>query len=206
MPLSDDECVVDAREFSQSDIGRVVTVSPENDEDTIDSFAYSAYTIVGLVNSVDYLNLERGPTNLSGGKISAFIYLPLGGFNIDYFTELFVKLENTGAIFTEAYEAQVDAMEQPLTDKLEALANTRYHDLVQDALDQISDAENEYNDGYATYLGKSGRRAGLDDAGSNLRTPTRRFVSVGERYTTTRTRWRAQKASMKQGLRLTRRD
>lgn len=169
MPLSDDECVVDAREFSQSDIGRVVTVSPENDEDTIDSFAYSAYTIVGVVNSVDYLNLERGTTNLSGGKISAFIYLPLGGFNMDYYTELFVKLEDTGAIFTDAYEAQVDAMEQPLTDKLEALANTRYHNLVQDALDQISDAENEYNDGYATYLEeKADAEQELDDAWQQL--------------------------------------
>lgn len=169
MPLSDDECVADAREFGQSDIGRVVTVSPENDEDTIDSFAYSAYTIVGLVNSVDYLNLERGTTNLSGGKISGFLYLPLGGFDMDYYTELFVKLENTGAIFTEAYEAHVDAMEQPLTDKLEALANTRYHDLVQDALDQISDAENEYNDGYATYLQeKADAEQELDDAWQQL--------------------------------------
>ncbi len=152
MPQADDECVVDARGFDKSDIGRVITVSPENDEDTIDSFAYSAYTIVGLTNSVEYLNLERGTTNLSGGKISAFVYIPLAGFDMDYYSELFVKLEDTGAIFTDAYKAQVDAMEQPLTDKLETLANTRYHDLVQDALDQISDAENEYNDGYATYL------------------------------------------------------
>ena len=169
MPQANDECVADAREFSQSDIGRVVTVSPENDEDTIQKFAFSSYTIVGLVNSVDYLNIERGTTNLSGGKISGFLYLPLGGFDMDYYTELFVKLENTGAIFTDAYKAQVDAKEQPLTDKLKTLANTRYHDLVQDALDQISDAENEYNDGYATYLDeKADAEQELNDAEQQL--------------------------------------
>ncbi|HWQ06506.1 MAG TPA: FtsX-like permease family protein [Feifaniaceae bacterium] len=169
MPQADNECVVDAREFTESDIGRVITVAPENDEDTIANFAYSAYTIVGLANSVDYLNMERGTTKLAGGKITGFVYIPLGGFDMDYYTELFVTLEQTAPIFTDAYEDAVDAMEQPLTDELETLANARYHTLVQDALDQISDAENEYNDGYAEYTEeKADAEQELDDAYQQL--------------------------------------
>ena len=152
MPEAADECVADARAFDESDIGRTFTVSQENDEDTIDAFAYSQYTIVGIVNSVYYLNLERGTTRLAGGKVSAYIYLPKDGFQLDYDTQLYVRIDNDGGrIFGDEYNAAVDAMEEPLTNELERLSDERYHSLVQDALDEISEAEREYNDGMDEY-------------------------------------------------------
>lgn len=152
MPEAADECVLDARSFGESDIGRTITVSQENDEDTIEAFAYSQYTVVGTVNSVCYLNLERGTTRLAGGKVSAFVYLPKDGFQLDYDTEIYVRIDNDGGrIFSDAYNDAADAMEQPLTDELERLSKERYHSLVQDALDEISDAERKYDDGLADY-------------------------------------------------------
>jgi len=107
MPEAADECVADARAFDKRDIGRTFTVSQENDEDTIDAFACSQYTIVGIVNSVSYLNLERGTTRLAGGKIDAFVYLPKDGFQLDYDTELYVRIDNGGGrIFSDASHLQ----------------------------------------------------------------------------------------------------
>jgi putative ABC transport system permease protein len=151
MPEAPDECVADVRAFDADDIGRVISVSPENDADTLDSFATTEFMIVGLANSVTYLNLERGTTRLAGGKVDAYLYLPAGAYALDYYTELYVTLDNGGRIFSDAYDAAADAMEQPLTDELERLANRRYEDLVQDAQDEIRDAENEYNDGLDEY-------------------------------------------------------
>jgi len=151
MPQEADECIADAREFSESDVGATVVVSTDNDEDTLDSFAYQTYTIVGLANSVNYLNLERGTTKLAGGKVSAFLYLPTDGFSLDYFTEMYVTLVDGGSIFSDEYNDALDAMEQPLTDEIELLAQQRYEDLVRDAQDEIDDAEDEYNDAQDEY-------------------------------------------------------
>ena len=91
MPIADNECLGDARMLPRSAIGSRLLISDQNDKDTLDAFTYDSYTIVGLTDSTTYLNMERGTSKLAGGKITAFVYLPLGGFSTDYFTELYVK-------------------------------------------------------------------------------------------------------------------
>ena len=153
MPIADNECLGDARMLPKSIIGSKLLISDQNDADTLDAFVYDSYTIVGLTNSTTYLNMERGTTKLTGGKIMAFVYLPAGGFSTEYFTELYIKLDNAdGKIFSDAYDDAVAAMEDPLQAKMELLVNARYKDLVQDAKTEISDAEKEYQDGYQEYL------------------------------------------------------
>lgn len=153
MPEADDECVVDARYFTTTDIGNTIRVSVSNNEDTTEKFAYSEYTIVGLTDSVCYLNrMERGTTSLSDGKISAFLYLPKGGFSLECYTEIYVTLlAGDGEIFSNDYESAVSEMEQPLTDALEQRAQLRYQDIIQKAGDEISDAEIQYNKALAEY-------------------------------------------------------
>ncbi len=154
LPTSSDECVVDAHVFDEDAIGMRIRVSDENDEDTQDAFACEEYTVVGVANSVCYLNIERGTTKLAGGKIGAFVYLPADGFSLDYYTEIYVLLQNGGEIFSDAYKSAVSDMEQPLTDTLEARSEIRYEDLKADAEDQIADAEETYSDSLDDYVTK----------------------------------------------------
>ncbi|MPM89724.1 hypothetical protein SDC9_136836 [bioreactor metagenome] len=115
MPQNDRECVGDARMLPKSMIGTQIKLSAENDEDTKDAFAYDAYTVVGLVDSTAYLNVERGTTKLANGKITAFVYLPEGAFSTDYYTEIYITLKNAdGRIFSDAYDEAVAALEDPL--------------------------------------------------------------------------------------------
>lgn len=152
MPEAANECIGDARMLEESSIGKQVRISNENDADTKDAFAYDQYTIVGLANSTTYLNMERGTTKLSGGRISAYVYLPPEGFSTEYFTEIYVSLEQADArIFSDAYQSAVDAIEQPLKEELQLLANGRYEDLVTDANEQIAEGEREYSDGLDEY-------------------------------------------------------
>ncbi len=152
MPQAANECVGDADMFDKSSIGKRIHLSSENDKDTLDAFAYDDYTIVGLANSTEYLNIERGTTKLSGGKVSAFVYLPADGFSTDYDTEIFVSLQGTEQrMFSDAYQNAMDAMEQPLKDKIQLLADTRYDNLVSDANQKIAEGEQEYNDGLNEY-------------------------------------------------------
>ncbi len=152
MPVADNECLGDARFLPKSAVGSKLLLSDQNDADTLDAFAYDAYTIVGLTDSTTYLNMERGTTKLTGGKIAAFLYLPAGGFSTEYFTELYVKFSDAqGKIFSDAYNDAVDKMEKPLKSRMEQLADTRYADIKLDAQAQIDDAEAEYQDGLTEY-------------------------------------------------------
>ena len=170
MPVADNECLADARMFSKSAIGSQLLISEQNDTDTLDAFTYDTYTIVGLTDSTTYLNMERGTSKLAGGQITAFVYLPLGGFSTDYFTELYVKYTDaTGKIFTDAYDHAVTKMESTLKAQIKLLATERYNDIVSDAQAEISDAEAEYQDGLAEYnTQKADAQKKLDDAANEL--------------------------------------
>ena len=170
MPIADNECLGDARMLPKSVIGSKLLISEQNDTDTLDAFTYDTYTIVGLTDSTTYLNMERGTTKLAGGKISAFVYLPRGGFSTDYFTELYVKYTDaTGKIFTDAYDDAVAQMEDPLKAQMKLLATNRYNDIVSDAKTEISDAEKKYQDGLDEYnTQKADAQKKLDGAANDL--------------------------------------
>ncbi len=170
MPAADNECLGDARMMQKSDIGGHIRISSENDADTLDAFAYDEYTIVGLTDSTVYLNVERGTTKLAGGKVSAYLYIPAGGFATEYFTEMYVRLDAAdGKIYTDAYDDATASMEDALEARIRLLANARYRDIVRDAQQQIDDAERTYQDGLEEYNEqKADAQRELDDAAQTL--------------------------------------
>jgi len=170
MPSADNECLGDARMLPLSAVGTKITISTENDADTLDAFVYDTYTIVGLTDSPTYLNMERGTTSLAGGKITAYLYLPAGGISTDYFTELYVKFTDAnGKIFSDAYDNAVAKMEDPLKEKIELLTDARYQDIVTKAKNEIADAEVKYQDGLSEYnQQKADAEKKLSDAADKL--------------------------------------
>lgn len=170
MPIADNECLGDARMLPKSAIGSKLLISKDNDQDTLDAFTYDTYNIVGLVDSPTYLNMERGTTKLAGGKITAYLYVPEGGFSRDYYTELYVRL--TGAdqkIFSDAYDQTVARMEDPLKARMKLLANEKYQDIVDKANKEIADAEQKYQDGVKEYnTQKADVQQQLADASTKL--------------------------------------
>lgn len=153
LPKADNECVADALNFSKEDIGKTITLSGKNDKDTIDSFTYHEYTIVGLCNSSLYMyRSDRGTTKLAGGFVKAFLYIPEGGFSFDYYSEIYAALDNGNSqIFSKNYEDAVFAMKQPLTDAVNYRAELRYQDILKDANQKIADSQNEYDTSNAEY-------------------------------------------------------
>ena len=81
MPQADNECLADARYFSEKMLGAVLAVSESNEEETRDLLHRGAYTVVGLCWSPYYLNYDRGTSTLGGGSVAGFVYIPEGGFD-----------------------------------------------------------------------------------------------------------------------------
>ncbi len=156
LPEADNECVGDALNFTEADLGKAITVSDRNDKAAKDSFHYQEYTLVGLCNSVNYMyRSDRGTTKLAGGSVKAFIYMPSGGFSFDYYSEIYVTLDNAGGqIFSKEYEDAISSMEQPLKDAADYRAGLRYEDILKEANEKIADAQREYDSSHAKYLTK----------------------------------------------------
>ena len=69
LPEKGNEVIVDAHIFSDSYIGKTIKVSAENTDSTKSVFKYDEYTIVGTCNSVYYLNVERGTTQIGRAHV-----------------------------------------------------------------------------------------------------------------------------------------
>ena len=169
MPEAGNECVLDAQSFGEESIGTVLTLSGENTEDTLDVFAYDAYTVVGVANNSYYVNYERGTTALGQGRLTGFVCIPAEGFDTDCYTEIYLSLGDCGDIYTDEYEAAVDGMEPAVTRLLEERADDRYQSLRADALSKIEDAQAELDEGRETYRReRSDAERELDDALAEL--------------------------------------
>lgn len=154
LPEKADECVIDSRYNDESKIGTVITLSPDNSDETKALFSCNSYTVVGIINSSEYINFERGSTSLAGGTVSGFLYLLPEGFSSDYYTEIFLTLDGEHEIYSDEYESAVDEMRAKLEPLIAERGEIRYESIYGDAKKEIENAENELN----------GKKKELDDA------------------------------------------
>ena len=147
MPEAANECLGDARYFTEEDLGTQVAVSPNNDEDTLDLLAYDSYTLVGLMHSPYYLNYERGTSSIGSGSVTAFIYLPEEGFDFEAYYEIYLTIADPAEAWSDAYDDQIDGLTDQVEDLARERADQRYDDIYDDALAEIEDAEQEIADG-----------------------------------------------------------
>ena len=146
LPEAADEIVVDSSLFSKDDIGKTIQVSDENSEETADLFAYDVYTIVGVADASYYINYQRGSTTLGTGRVSGFVYMLPDGFDTDYYTELFVRLDQNDRIYSDAYKAKSEDLKTWAEPIAEQEAQNRYDSLKADAQQKVDDAQKELRD------------------------------------------------------------
>ncbi len=174
LPEAPDECLADS--WTNLSVGDRVTVSGENEEDTLSLFAVREFTVVGVATSPLYLNFERGSTSLGAGTVAGFCYVPLGAFDADYFTTVYLRVPDMPAAYDDDYESRAEALEDRFTDLANERAQARYDRLVAEAEKELSDGEREYDDAYNEYITQrreaekelSDAKAELDDAKAEL--------------------------------------
>lgn len=148
LPQSDRECVADAR-YSGPDIIGSTLYTADYDDDSI--LRFDSYTVVGIANSPYYINFERGSTSLGNGTVDGFLYFNYGGFNVDYYSEIFIYSDIDGEIYSDEYNDKIDSLTDQMTVLAEQQATVRYDGIIADAESEISEAQQEYDDGVAEY-------------------------------------------------------
>ncbi|MGM9521421.1 MAG: FtsX-like permease family protein [Oscillospiraceae bacterium] len=186
MPEGAGECLIDNQSAYQ--IGDVVTVSASNDEDTYDLFTVKEFTVVGRVSSPLYLNYERGNTSLGTGSVSAFIYVLPEVFDADYYTTVYLRMEDMPSSYSNAYDDMADKFEPILTDFADERADIRYNDIIDEATEELNDGIAEYEDALAEYESeRADAEQELDDAWKELEDAriqiedAKKEISYGER-------------------------
>ena len=144
MPQAPNECLADDMKFTQADLGTVLPVENEEDDHV---FSQESYTVVGLCNTAQYLNVQRGTTSLANGMVEGFLYIPADGYDAEYYTELYVELDCGAGAFSEAYKAEMERWEDPLTEALERRGEIRKDEVIAEAQAELDDAWEEYEDG-----------------------------------------------------------
>lgn len=147
LPENGSECLADPQRFTEADIGKTITVSRSNTEDTLSMLAYDTYTITGIADSPLYLNFERGSSSVGDGSVACFIMIPKDGFSSDIFSEVYVRLEDSAFIFSEEYDEIRQDAKEPLTQALENASQRRYDSIIHQARQQVEDIRTEVEDG-----------------------------------------------------------
>ncbi len=146
MPQAQNECVLDAAKYTEETVGSVLTVTDNNDEDTLEMFRERSYTVVGIVRSPYYINFERGTTSIGEGRVEAFAYMPKEAFDDEYLTEVFLTLREQYDIYTDEYEDYIDSVQDGIEQRTEEVVDERYQGLIAEAQEKIDDAQTELDD------------------------------------------------------------
>ena len=148
LPEAPDECIMDAgtADMTGLKVGSTVKVSDTNSEDTLDTLKYKEFKVVGAAHSTYYLNFERGTTSIGDGTVLGYLYLLSESFDVDYYTDIFVKLDNDDKIYSEQYKDLIKDITPVWEELTDEQANARFDRIVADAQEKINDGRDELNE------------------------------------------------------------
>ena len=147
MPETANECLVDGYLNGRDVLGKQIVVSADNEADSLDTLLQRTFTIVGYVRSPLYMDMNRGTTSVGSGSLTNYIYIPESAVDADYYPEIHVTISGNHAIYSDAYNDEMEAMADQLEPQLQVLAQDRLTYVRNEAEDAYADAYAEYLDG-----------------------------------------------------------
>lgn len=140
LPETPEECVVDARYCDSSYIGQKITVSNQNSKEALDNMVYKEFTVTGLVDSPLYLSYQRGTTSVGDGSLESFMYVNFECFGVDYYTQIYIDVQNGYYVYEEDYEKLIEDLSEKMEGLSTEFSEVRYLRLSE----ELSDAKAEY--------------------------------------------------------------
>lgn len=150
MPSDKEECLADSAVFDESDIGKLIVVSENNDADTLEEFSNLRFRISGIVKSPRFISrVDRSDTDLGSGKVEGFVYILPRVFTSDVYHELLITCPIEGELYSDDYDTAVERIKPEIEELLEKRAEKRYLKLYNDAAEELRDAREELDDAKA---------------------------------------------------------
>ena len=169
LPEQKNECLITGYNMDDSILGTVVTVSEENEEESLDGIRYREFTIVGYVATPLYMDMNRGTTTVGSGSLQDILYVNADVLDLDYFQEINITLAGDYDIYTDRYNDAMESAADAMEPRLQELADRRLKEARAEAVDAYKDGLEEYYDGEREYHeGKAEAEQELADAYQEL--------------------------------------
>ena len=141
------------------EIGSTVRFAMPDGEENED-LKIQEVTITGTIDTPVYLNMTKENSTLSNQYIRTYLYIPAEAFDMDYYTEMNILLEEAESMnsFSGSYEEWCEAAKDKLTEISAVLKEGRYNRIKDEAEEKYNDGLKEYEDGKETF------DAGIADA------------------------------------------
>lgn len=150
LPEKAGECLVDEDFLSYTDlkVGDTVTFHSGDGEALTDSLVTDTYKIVGIGNSPLYISFGRGSSTIGTGEISGFVVVDKASFDMDVYTEAYVKVSGAEekTAFTEEYNNLSDAAKEAVSAIEEERCAVRKQEIVDEANEKLADSEKTVNE------------------------------------------------------------
>ncbi len=150
LPEKAGECLVDEDFLSYTDlkVGDMVTFHSGDGETLTDSLVTDTYKIVGIGNSPLYISFGRGSSTIGTGEISGFVVVDKASFDMDVYTEAYVKVSGAEEkiAFTDEYNNLSDAAKEAVSAIEEERCAVRKQEIVDEANEKLADSEKTVNE------------------------------------------------------------
>ena len=150
LPEKAGECLVDEDFLSYTDlkVGDTVTFHSGDGEALTDSLVTDTYKIVGIGNSPLYISFGRGSSTIGTGEISGFVVVDKASFDMDVYTEAYVKVSGAEekTAFTDEYNNLSDAAKEAVSAIEEERCAVRKQENVDEANEKLADSEKTVNE------------------------------------------------------------
>ena len=150
LPEKAGECLVDEDFLSYTDlkVGDTVTFHSGDGEALTDSLVTDTYKIVGIGNSPLYISFGRGSSTIGTGEISGFVVVDKSSFDMDVYTEAYVKVSGAEEkiAFTDEYNNLLDAAKEAVSAIEEERCAVRKQEIVDAANEKLADSEKTVNE------------------------------------------------------------
>ena len=150
LPEKAGECLVDEDFLSYTDlkVGDTVTFHSGDGEALTDSLVTDTYKIIGIGNSPLYISFGRGSSTIGTGEISGFVVVDKASFDMDVYTEAYVKVSGAEekTAFTDEYNNLSDAAKEAVSAIEEERCAVRKQEIVDEANEKLADSEKIVNE------------------------------------------------------------
>lgn len=150
LPEKAGECLVDEDFLSYTDlkVGDTVTFHSGDGEALTDSLVTDTYKIVGIGNSPLYISFGRGSSTIGTGEISGFVVVDKASFDMDVYTEAYVKVSGAEekTAFTDEYNNLSDAAKEAVSAIEEERCAVRKQEIVDEVNEKLADSEKTVNE------------------------------------------------------------
>ena len=139
MPDNNSECLGENGKFT---LGEDIKI----DDDTY--LNNNTCKIVGTINSSSYIYENKGISTVGDGKLDSFIYVPKDNFKLDYYTEIYLIAEGTKEEISYSldYDDIIANVNKSLQELKPLRETARYEEILKEAMDKVTKAENELNE------------------------------------------------------------